>query len=118
MTAKMEEGFRKEELPDNRQKEMKAGVKNEANARQIVQNDSQAIKDEIRQLESGSGSGGCWKKGHVVRSQVLSRQARKARGEHLGKIAILAHAISCSKAAIACAWSIRSSLVCVFVCSS
>ena len=57
MTAKMEEGFRKEELSDNRQREMKAGVKNEANAQQIVQNDSQAIKDEIRQLESGSGSG-------------------------------------------------------------
>ena len=30
---------------------------NEANARQMVQNDLQAIKDKIRQLGSGSGSG-------------------------------------------------------------
>ena len=33
------------------------GLKNEENARQMVQNDLQTIKDKIRQLESGSGSG-------------------------------------------------------------
>ena len=33
------------------------GLKNEENARQKVQNDLQTVKDKIRQLESGSGSG-------------------------------------------------------------
>ena len=32
-------------------------LQNEENARQMVQNDLQTIKDKIRQLESGSGSG-------------------------------------------------------------
>ena len=58
MTTKMEEGFRNEEQARQQaQKEIMAGLKNEANARQMVQNDLQAIKDKIRQLESGSGSG-------------------------------------------------------------
>ena len=34
------------------------GFKNEENARQMLQIDLQAIKDKIRQLELGSGSGG------------------------------------------------------------
>ena len=33
------------------------GLMNEENARQMVQNDSQTIKEKIRQLESGSGGG-------------------------------------------------------------
>ena len=33
------------------------GLKNEENARHMVQNDLQTIKDKIRQLESRSGSG-------------------------------------------------------------
>ena len=59
MTTMMEEGFRNEgQARKQTQKEMMAGLKNEANAQQMVQNDLQAIKDKIRQLESGSGSGG------------------------------------------------------------
>ena len=58
MTAKMEDGFRNEEQARQQtQKEITAGLKNEANARQMVQNHLQAIKDKIKQLESGSGSG-------------------------------------------------------------
>ena len=58
MTAKMEEGFRNEQQARQQaQKEIMAGLKNEDNARQMVQTDLQAIKDKIRQLESGSGSG-------------------------------------------------------------
>ena len=58
MTAKMEEGFRNEQQARQQaQKEIMAGLKNEENARQMVQTDLQAIKDKIRQLESGSSSG-------------------------------------------------------------
>ena len=58
MTAKMEEGFRNEEQARQQtQKEIMAGPKNAANARQMLQNDLQAIKDEIRQLELSRGSG-------------------------------------------------------------
>ena len=58
MTTKIEEGSRNE--PQARQlaqREMMNGLKNEENARQMVQNDLQTIKENIRQLESGSGSG-------------------------------------------------------------
>ena len=59
MTAKMEEGFRNEQQArEQEQKEIMAGLKNEENAREMVQIDLQAIKDKIRQLESGSGIGG------------------------------------------------------------
>ena len=58
MTAKMEEGFRNEQQARQQaQNEIMAGLKNEENARQMVQTDLQAIKEKIRQLESGSGSG-------------------------------------------------------------
>ena len=57
LNKKMEdEGFRNE-AREHAQKEMMAELKNEANARHVVQNDLQAIKDKIRQLESGSYSG-------------------------------------------------------------
>ena len=58
MTDKMEEGFRNEQQARQQaQKEIMAGLENEENARHMVQTDSQAIKEKIRQLESGSGSG-------------------------------------------------------------
>ena len=58
MTTKIEDGFRKEQQArEQAQKELMAELENEANARQMVQNDLQAIKDKIRQLESGSCSG-------------------------------------------------------------
>ena len=58
MTTQMEEGFRNEEKARQQtEKEIMAGLENEANARQMVQNDLQAMKGVIRQLESGSGSG-------------------------------------------------------------
>ena len=58
MTAKMEEGLRNEQQARQQaQNDVMAGLKNEENARQMVQTDLQAIKDKIRQLESGSGSG-------------------------------------------------------------
>ena len=50
MTAKMEEGFRNEELA-RKQKEMLVGLKNEGNARQMVWSDLQAIREQIRQVE-------------------------------------------------------------------
>ena len=54
MTAKMDEGFKNEEKARQQtQKEIMAELKNEANGRQMVQNDLQTIKDKIRQLESG-----------------------------------------------------------------
>ena len=75
MTTKMEEGFRNEEQARQQiQKEIMAGLKNEANVRQMVQNDLQAIKDKIRQLESGSGSGG------TVGSDVSTAVGRGASG--------------------------------------
>ena len=59
MTAKMEEGFRNEEQARQQtKKEIMDALKNEENARQMVQIDSQAIKEKIRQLEWSSGSGG------------------------------------------------------------
>ena len=59
MTAKMDEGFRNEQQArEQSQKDTMAGLKTEENARQMVQIDLQAIKDKIRQLESGNGSGG------------------------------------------------------------
>ena len=58
-TAKMEEGFRNEQQArPQAQKQIMAGLENEENARQMVQIDLQAIKDKMRQRESGSGSGG------------------------------------------------------------
>ena len=58
MTTKVEEGPRGEQQArEQAQKEIMDGFKNGENARQVVQNDLQAIKDKIRQLESGSGSG-------------------------------------------------------------
>ena len=58
MTTKMEEGFRNEQQARQQaQKEILNVLQNEENARQMVQNDLQTIKDKIRQLESGSGSG-------------------------------------------------------------
>ena len=58
MTTKVEEGFRNEQQArEQAHKEMMAELKNEGNARQMVQNDVQAIKDKIRQLESGNCSG-------------------------------------------------------------
>ena len=51
MTAKMEGGIKNEQQADNWPKG------NEENARQMVQNDLMTIKEKIRQLELGSGSG-------------------------------------------------------------
>ena len=62
-TAKMEEGFRNEQRARQQaQKEVMTGLTIEENARQMVQTDLQAIKDSIRQLGPGSGSGRhCWR---------------------------------------------------------
>ena len=58
MTAKTEEGFRNEQQARQlAQREIMNGLKNEENARQMVQNDLITIKEKIRQLELGSGSG-------------------------------------------------------------
>ena len=54
----MEKGFRNEQQARQlAQREIVNGLKNEENARQMVQNDSVTMKESIRQLESGSGSG-------------------------------------------------------------
>ena len=56
MTTKMEGGFRNEQQAgEQAQKEIMDGLKIEENARQTVQIGLQAIKDKIRQLESGTG---------------------------------------------------------------
>ena len=55
MTAKMEEGFKNEQqVRQQAQKEMVAGLKNGANARQIVQTDLQAIEEKISQSRAAA----------------------------------------------------------------
>ena len=81
MTAKMEEGFKnKVQARQQTQKDIMTGLKNEANARQVVQNDLQAVKDQIRQFESGSGSGstecGCWKRAKWYVRKITTRSGR------------------------------------------
>ena len=74
MTAKMKEGFRNEQQARQQaQKKTMAGLENEGNARQMVQIDLQAIKDKIRQLESGSNSGG------TVGSEVSTAVGKRAK---------------------------------------
>ena len=68
MTAKMEEGFRNEEQAGQQtQKQIVAGLKNDANDRQMVQNDLQAIKDAAALLAVMSVR--LLEEGQVVRSQ-------------------------------------------------
>ena len=60
VVSQMEEGFKKEQHARQQvQNEIAQGFKNEENARQLVQKEPAIMKDEIKNLEMGSGSTVC-----------------------------------------------------------